>query len=132
MTTPATHADQKHQKELQEIAELYERVGLQGFWMERASRPTPPAEPRLWRWADVYPAITRAAEVVRLGEDTDRRASGLRLGSKTLSTGFQVVKPGEFAAAHRHTASALRLIVEVLQRDCPDSHRASIVRGQLG
>ncbi len=112
MTTPATRADEKHQQELREVAELYERVGLQGFWMERPSRPAPAAEPRLWRWADVYPAIMRAAEVVRLGEDTDRRASGLQLGSRTLSTGFQVVKPGESAAAHRHTASALRFIVQ--------------------
>ena len=106
-------ADQSHQDELRDLKVLYDKVGLRGYWdiSRTASRPAP-IEPKLWRWSDIYPALQRAAEVVRLGEDTFRRANGMATGSRTLTAGFQYVAPGESAGAHRHTASALRFVVQ--------------------
>jgi gentisate 1,2-dioxygenase len=46
-------------------------------------------------------------EVIRIGPDAFRRNVGLETGSKTLAMGFQIVLPGEAAAAHRHTNTAL-------------------------
>lgn len=105
--------DQSHQEELRALKELYDKVGLRGYWdiSRTASRPAP-VTPKIWRWRDIYPALQRAAEVVRLGEDTFRRANGMSTGSRTLTAGFQYVAPGESAGAHRHTASALRFVVQ--------------------
>jgi gentisate 1,2-dioxygenase len=109
----ATTTDEAHKEELRALKEQYDRVGLRGYWDigRTASRP-PPIEPKIWHWADVYPALQRAAAVVRLGEDTFRRANGMVTGSRTLTAGYQYVAPGESAGAHRHTASALRFVVQ--------------------
>ena len=106
-------ASQAREKEFRELKELYDKVGLRGYWdiARTANRPQP-IQPRIWHWRDVYPALQRAAEVVRLGEDTFRRANGMDTGSRTLNAGFQYVAPGESAGAHRHTASALRFVVQ--------------------
>ena len=63
-------------------------------------------EPRLWRWKEIFPALMEATEVIRIGPDSFRRNIGLQTGSKTLAMGFQIVLPGEAAAAHRHTNTA--------------------------
>lgn len=105
--------DQAHQEELKVLKEHYDRVGLRGYWdIGRTANRPPPVVPKIWRWRDIYPALQRAAEVVRIGEDTFRRANGMVTGSRTLTAGFQYVAPGESAGAHRHTASALRFVVQ--------------------
>ena len=58
-----------------------------------------------------YPALMETTEVIRIGPDAFRRNVGLQTGSKTLAMGFQIVLPGEAAAAHRHTNTALRFVV---------------------
>ena len=72
--------DASHQKELEVLKGLYDKVGLRGYWDigRTASRPAP-IEPKLWRWSDIYPALQRASQVVRLGEDTVTTAAGLEL-----------------------------------------------------
>jgi gentisate 1,2-dioxygenase len=83
-----SRTDAAHQEELKALKTLYDKVGLRGYWDigRTASRPEP-IEPKLWRWSDIYPALQRASEVVRIG-------------------------PGESAGAHRHAASALRFVVQ--------------------
>ena len=105
--------DASHQEELKALKALYDKVGLRGYWdiSRTASRPAP-IEPKLWRWSDIYPALQRAAQVVRIGEDAFRRANGMLTGSRTLNAGFQYVGPRESAGAHRHVASALRFVVQ--------------------
>ena len=105
--------DASHQEELKVLKALYDKVGLRGYWDigRTASRPAP-IEPKLWRWSDIYPALQRASEVVRIGEDAFRRANGMLTGSRTLNAGYQYVAPGESAGAHRHVASALRFVVQ--------------------
>jgi gentisate 1,2-dioxygenase len=105
--------DTSHQEELKALKALYDKVGLRGYWDigRTAGRPEP-IEPKLWRWSDIYPALQRASEIVRLGEDVFRRANGMLTGSRTLNAGYQYVGPGETAGAHRHVASALRFVVQ--------------------
>ena len=76
------------------------------------------AVPYLWHWRDLRPQAVRAAELVGT-EQAERRV--LRLhhpglvgssASTTLVANIQIVMPGEIARAHRHSRSALRLIIE--------------------
>jgi gentisate 1,2-dioxygenase len=80
--------------------------------------PQSKAVPYLWRWRDLRPQAMRAAELVGT-QQAERRV--LRLtnpelpgasASNTLVANIQIVMPGEIARAHRHSAAALRLIIE--------------------
>jgi gentisate 1,2-dioxygenase len=80
--------------------------------------PQSKAVPYLWRWRDLRPLAMRAAELVGT-QQAERRV--LRLtnpelpgmsASNTLVANIQIVMPGEIARAHRHSAAALRLIIE--------------------
>ena len=73
--------------------------------------------PFRWRWQDVRPQAMRALELVGT-QEAERRviccvnpAAG-RGATPTLVANVQVVGPGEIARAHRHTAAALRMIIE--------------------
>jgi gentisate 1,2-dioxygenase len=80
--------------------------------------PRSKAVPHVWHWRDLRPQAMRAAELVGT-EQAERRV--LRLtnpslpgvsASNTLVANIQIVMPGEIARAHRHSPSALRLIIE--------------------
>ena len=80
--------------------------------------PKSKAVPYVWHWRDLRPQAMRAAELVGT-EQAERRV--LRLhnpelpgssASNTLVANIQIVMPGEIARAHRHSPSALRLIIE--------------------
>jgi gentisate 1,2-dioxygenase len=79
--------------------------------------PRSDAAPYLWHWRDLRPQAMRAAELVGT-QQAERRV--LRLtnpklpgaASTTLVANIQIVMPGEIARAHRHSAAALRLIIE--------------------
>jgi gentisate 1,2-dioxygenase len=49
----------------------------------------------------------------------------------TLSANIQVVRPGEIARAHRHTAAALRLIIESQGGTVVNGHRIPMLPGDL-
>ncbi len=80
--------------------------------------PRSKAVPYVWHWRDLRPQAMRAAQLVGT-EQAERRV--LRLhnpelsgssASNTLVANIQIVMPGEIARAHRHSPSALRLIIE--------------------
>ncbi len=80
--------------------------------------PKSKAVPHVWHWRDLRPQAMRAAQLVGT-EQAERRV--LRLtnpelpgvsASNTLVANIQIVMPGEIARAHRHSGSALRLIIE--------------------
>ena len=109
MNTP----DVAHQEELNAQV-LYDKVGLRGYWDigRTASRPAPIA-PKLWRWSDIYPALQRASQIVRIGEETFPSGQrSWRLGAERELRDFSTWVPGETAGAHRHVASALRFVVQ--------------------
>jgi gentisate 1,2-dioxygenase len=82
-------------------------------------QPETPAHPAIWRFAEMRPFLIEAAELIGAVE-AERRVlmlenPGLRGQSRitrSLYAGLQILMPGEVAPAHRHTAAALRLVLE--------------------
>ncbi|MCH6544639.1 MAG: cupin domain-containing protein [Deltaproteobacteria bacterium] len=82
--------------------------------------PQTKVKPFLWKWGDLRDLAYRAADLIPLERGGERRVIALvnpGLGGKyaathTLWGAVQIVKPGEIAPAHRHTASAIRFIIE--------------------
>jgi gentisate 1,2-dioxygenase len=80
-------------------------------------QPESAAVPFLWHWRDLRPQVMRAAELVGTAQ-AERRVLRLSnpnlsgIASQTLVANIQIVMPGEIARAHRHSAAALRLIIE--------------------
>jgi gentisate 1,2-dioxygenase len=94
----------------------------QPFWpvMESIAptAPRPKAVPHVWRYNELRPYCERAARLVP-AELAERRvfmlvnpALAAPHTTDTLYAGLQTILPGEVARAHRHTAFALRFIVE--------------------
>lgn len=114
----------KSEKELDEFYAETERKYLIPLWRvtERLLPPEPQTQvhPYLWKWSDLRRMAQRAGKLVPLGRGGERRVLGLRnpgLGGKyaathTLWAAVQIVQPGEIAPCHRHTASAIRFIIE--------------------
>jgi gentisate 1,2-dioxygenase len=81
--------------------------------------PKPAIEPALWKYDDVRPLLMEAGRLLTV-QEAERRVlvlenPGIRGASQitqSLYAGLQLIQPGEVAASHRHTASALRFIVE--------------------
>jgi gentisate 1,2-dioxygenase len=75
--------------------------------------------PALWRFDDIRAAMLEAGALIT-AKEAERRVlilenPGLRGQSKvttSLYAGVQLVMPGEVAAAHRHSQSALRFVLE--------------------
>jgi gentisate 1,2-dioxygenase len=86
----------------------------------RNSGITAPYPPCHWAWADIRPFMDRASHLVATGPDAERRVVqlinpalvDLRSASHTLTANVQMVLPGEIAPSHRHTAGAIRFIIE--------------------
>ncbi|KAK8078630.1 gentisate 1-2-dioxygenase [Apiospora saccharicola] len=81
-------------------------------------RPAPKAAVTAWKYEEARPLLLQAGEVVNAHE-AERRVlmlvnPALRAPytTDTLYAGLQLILPGETAPAHRHTAFALRFIVE--------------------
>ena len=80
-------------------------------------RPTPRAH--IWRYDAFRPFLLEAASLLT-ADEAERRVlilenpafAGKSRATATLYAGIQIVLPGEVAPAHRHTASALRFVLE--------------------
>jgi gentisate 1,2-dioxygenase len=107
-------------EELQGYYEQLRRQHVAPAWISGGItvEPKSKAVPHVWHWRDLRPQAMRAAQLVGT-EQAERRV--LRLtnpelpgvsASNTLVANIQIVMPGEIARAHRHSASALRLIIE--------------------
>jgi len=109
------------EEDLQAFYQDLEAHSLAALWNQGgggAPEPRSMAVPFVWHWRDVRSQAMRAAQLVGT-EQAERRV--LRLtnpelpgvsASNTLVANIQIVMPGEIARAHRHSASALRLIIE--------------------
>jgi len=109
--TDAQRADR-----IKDLDERLKKNSLGGHW-QRVERPGP-IDALMWHWDDIYSGLIESGEVVRLGEDTLRRTVQLRNPklptgtTKTIQMSIQLVRPGERARAHRHTAQAVRFVVQ--------------------
>ena len=80
--------------------------------------PTPSAEPSCWRYPDVRRALLDSVAVA--DGEVERRVlllvnpglGGRVATTPTLVAGVQLLLPGEVARAHRHTAAAVRFVIE--------------------
>src|SRR5215469_12948311 len=106
----------------EELLEYYEQLRAQHVtpaWIGGGISIEPRSEalPHLWSWRDLRPQAMRAAELVGT-QQAERRVLRLTnpklpgVASNTLVANIQIVMPGEIARAHRHSAAALRLIIE--------------------
>src|SRR5262245_27476668 len=76
--------------------------------------------PFLWKWDVFYGFLMRAGELVTPERGAERRSmehinpdlAAAYSTSHTIGTAFQLVRPGEVAPAHRHTAAAIRFVVQ--------------------
>ena len=81
--------------------------------------PATPCIPAHWKYAEVLPFLTQAGQLIT-AEEAVRRVlilenpalRGQSCITQSLYAGLQVIMPGEVAPSHRHTQSALRLVVE--------------------
>lgn len=80
--------------------------------------PRPKAIPHVWPYESARPLLERAGNLVGT-QDAERRVLMLTnpalkapFTTDTLYAGLQLILPGEVARAHRHTAFALRFIIE--------------------
>jgi gentisate 1,2-dioxygenase len=104
----------------------YERISkhdLAPLWeVMKALVPREPVTqcvPALWRFNDVRTLVMEAGELIT-AQEAERRVlvlenpalRGRSRITQTLYAGLQLIMPGEIAPAHRHTASAIRFIVE--------------------
>ena len=106
--------------------EFYGRIGqrsLAPLW--EALKGLVPREPKskfvphAWKFGDVRPLLMEAGGLLT-AEEAERRVlvfenPGQPGGSRitaTMYSGMQLILPGEVAAAHKHTASALRFVLE--------------------
>lgn len=82
-------------------------------------QPSSSSAPMLWRYGDLRQHVLRALDLVT-PEQAGRRVIYLENKGRSdvvaavgwLYSGLQVMKPGECASSHRHSASALRFIME--------------------
>lgn len=110
--------------ETPELAALHRRLAeysLGGHWQSREKNPELVAH--VWPWLVIYSCLIESGDVVKLGgidDATKRRTVQLvnpsltnkKATSRTLQMSIQLVKAGERAECHRHTAAALRFVVE--------------------
>ena len=81
--------------------------------------PSPACVPALWRYREVRPYLMEAGSLIS-AKEAERRVlvlenPGLRGASSithSLYAGLQLILPGEVAPSHRHTQSALRMVIE--------------------
>jgi gentisate 1,2-dioxygenase len=83
------------------------------------NEPATPCKPALWKYRDARPYLMEAGKLITAKEAIRRvlilENPGLRGEScitQSLYAGLQLILPGEIAPSHRHSQSALRLIVE--------------------
>jgi gentisate 1,2-dioxygenase len=104
---------------------FYDKIGTASctpLWEVLHSLVTPvpntPCLPCLWKWSTVWPWLQEAGQLIT-AKEAERRVlvlenPGLRGRTRithSLYAGLQLILPGEVAAAHRHSQSALRFVM---------------------
>ncbi|HSW06233.1 gentisate 1,2-dioxygenase [Aquabacterium sp.] len=120
------HIAARSPEALRERSAYYERIAhhhMTPLWEVLGAlvppQPRPPVVPALWRYAELREHVMEAGRLIS-AEEAERRVlilenPGLRGQScitQSLYAGLQLILPGEVAPAHRHTQSALRLVLD--------------------
>jgi len=125
MTRAERAADPKHNVEAARQS-YYERISkydMAPLWEKLrelvGNEPRTQCVPAIWRFSDVKAMVMESADLIS-AKEAERRVlvlenpalRGQSRITQTLYAGLQLIMPGEVAAAHRHTASAIRLIMD--------------------
>jgi gentisate 1,2-dioxygenase len=123
-TTAAFHAKPSLTPERRELYRTLESRNTQPLWEVLASLVTPEPQsavvPAVWRFDDeIRPLLMEAGRLIT-AKEAERRVlvltnpglAGLSQITQSLYAGVQLVMPGETAPSHKHTASALRFVLE--------------------
>jgi gentisate 1,2-dioxygenase len=108
---------------LEEYYVHLEQLNLRPLWLNPtavSSEPDTRVRPCLWKWKTLKENLERAGELIEVGrEEAERRVLSLvnptlpgPITTRTLSAAVQMIYPGERAPSHRHTAAAIRFVVE--------------------
>jgi gentisate 1,2-dioxygenase len=101
-----------------------ESVDLQPLWTQTKQLmpavPAPAALPWLWQGATLRALATRARDLITIERGGERRVlalanpglAGAPFATPTLWGAIQALGPHESAPAHRHTAAAIRFVLE--------------------
>lgn len=108
---------------LQTLFEAIQPLSLAPLWTryQQLLTPTPKGKalPYIWRYEDLRPYLLQTGELVST-QEAERRVlmllnpglEGVAATTATLFAGMQLILPGEIARAHRHSPTAIRVIVE--------------------
>lgn len=111
---------------LHERADYYARIGrhhMTPLWEVLGAlvppQPRSPAQAALWRYAELRAQVLEAGALIT-AEEAERRVlilenpalRGQSCITQSLYAGLQLILPGEVAPAHRHSQSALRLVLD--------------------
>jgi gentisate 1,2-dioxygenase len=111
---------------LRQRAAYYERIGARNMtplWEVLGAlvppQPRSPVQAALWRYAELRDQVMEAGRLIS-AEEAERRVlilenpalRGQSCITQSLYAGLQLILPGEVAPAHRHTQSALRLVLD--------------------
>lgn len=107
-------------------ADYYARIGTQHLtplWEVLGAlvppQPRPPVQPHLWHYQALREQVLEAGRLIS-AEEAERRVlilenpalRGQSCITQSLYAGLQLILPGEVAPAHRHSQSALRLVLD--------------------
>jgi gentisate 1,2-dioxygenase len=125
ITMAESAADPKHN--MQAIRQAYyDRISaydMAPLWEKLrdlvVTEPKTQCAPAIWRFRDVKAMVMESADLIT-AKEAERRVlvlenpalRGQSRITQTLYAGLQLIMPGEIAPAHRHTASAIRFIVD--------------------
>ena len=119
---PRPRARHRH-PELEAYYRELEAVNAGGLWTVANEIepwfPQPRSAPVLWPYREMRPLVLRPGALVTAEQAARRVVMLVNPGRRDVSacvgslyTGIQIMLPGESASAHRHTASALRFVME--------------------
>ena len=108
---------------LEELYEVFDELSIEGGWHRTEPslwpQPRETMRPMVWHYAEVKPVLDVAGRLIDHSR-ADRRnvtltnslPGNVYATVRTLVGAYQMIKPGETAKAHRHTPSALRIILD--------------------
>jgi gentisate 1,2-dioxygenase len=121
----ASHPGSKHNVQVARAA-YYDKISkfhMAPLWEVLRDLVTPEpktaCQPAIWRFGDVKRLMLEAGDVIS-AEEAERRVLVLENPGETgkarithsLFAGIQLILPGEIADVHRHSASAIRFVLE--------------------
>lgn len=125
MATTTTVTAASKEKSVENFLKSLDGKNVEALWFVMnkliPTNPAPKAVPTIWKYDTIKPLLLEAGELVS-AEEADRRVlmlinPALReppmcKTTDTLYAGLQHINTGETASAHRHSAFALRFIIE--------------------